>query len=61
MTAKSSSESAYIIEFGNHGNRQNCIKVDFDTYREGGNRNIGFWKTIKENWGFYGNKIIQSP
>ena len=34
------------IEFGNHGNKQNCIKGVFDTYKEGGDRNIGFWKII---------------
>ena len=26
--------------------KQNCIKGVFDTYKEGGNRNIGFWKII---------------
>ena len=39
-------ESASIIEFGNHGNKQICIKVVLETNREGGNRNIGFWKII---------------
>ena len=39
-------ESAYIIELGNHGNRQNCIKVNFYTYKEDGNRNISFGKII---------------
>ena len=29
-------------------------------YKEGGNRNIGFWNIIKNNLGFHGNKIIQS-
>ena len=39
-------ESAYIIELGNHGNRQNCITFNFYTYKEGGNRNISFGKII---------------
>ena len=42
MTTK----SAYVIALGNHGNKQNCINVDFYTYKEVGNRNIGFGKMI---------------
>ena len=30
------------MEFGNHGNKRNCIKVHFYTYKEGGNRTIEF-------------------
>ena len=39
-------KSAYIIELGNHRNRQNCTKVNFYTHKEGGNRNISFGKII---------------
>ena len=38
--------SALILEFGNHGNKQNCINVVFDTYKEGSNKDIGFGKII---------------
>ena len=48
------------IKVGNHGNKQNCIQVVFDTYKVGGNKNIGYWKVIQDNWGFHCNKIIQS-
>ena len=38
--AKKRIESAYIIEFGNHGNKQNCIKaVFFYPKKDGGNNN----------------------
>ena len=53
-------ESAEIIEFGNHGNKQNGIKVVFDTDKEGGNKNMGVLKIIYDNCGFHGNKSIQS-
>ena len=29
-------------------------------YKEGGNKNIGFWKIIYESWGFHGHKLMQS-
>ena len=37
---------------GNHGNKQNCIKVSFDTYKEDGNRNIGFLENYLGQFGF---------
>ena len=36
-------KSSYSIYFGNHGNRQNCVKVVFDTYNECGNKNSVFY------------------
>ena len=35
-----------ICEFGNHGNKQNCIKIVFDSHNEGSNKDVGFLKTI---------------
>ena len=37
---------ALIPEFGNHGNNENCMKIDFDANKEGSNKDIGFLKTI---------------
>ena len=41
-----------------HGNNENCMKIDFDANKEGSNKDIGFWKTIKDNCGVHGKKIL---
>ena len=38
--------SAKILEFCNHGNKHNLIKIVFDANKECSNKNIGFWKII---------------
>ena len=34
------------LKVGNHGNKQNCKNIVFDTYKEGNNTNIDFWKIV---------------
>ena len=36
----------YGIEMSNFA-KKSCIKVVFDTYKEGGYKNIGFWKLFR--------------
>ena len=38
----------------NHGNNKNCIKANCDAYKEDSNKNISFWKIIRDNCGFHG-------
>ena len=50
MTINKIIQSASIIEFGNDGNEQNCIKVVYYPNKEGGNINNKivniFWTTV---------------
>ena len=42
------------IKFDNHDNNKNCIKANFEAYKEDSDKNISFWKIIWDNCGFRG-------
>ena len=59
MTTKSQNQPK-LFNLVTMETKKNGKKVDLMLNKEGYNKNICFWKTIYESWGFHGNKIIRS-